>query len=63
MSEEETYDIFDKIKAIEEFLEYGEKTYEVGHKGYFSGGGWAATVLRYHLKELEEEARRGYERA
>jgi hypothetical protein len=48
--------------ALEQFLEYGEQSYdpdmasgEQGHKGYFSGSGWAARCLRYHLKKLRAQ--------
>ena len=49
-------EVFDQdaiTKAIKDFLEYGEKSFRgVGHQGYFSGGGFAARVLRYHLEQL-----------
>ena len=45
--------------ALSAFLEYGEQSYrpdcadhDVGHRGYFSGPGWAARCLRYHLDNL-----------
>lgn len=48
--------------AIEQFLEYGEDSFapekepkERGHRGYFSGGGWAARALRFHLAQLKEQ--------
>ncbi len=58
----ETFTKNQVIDAIKSFLEYGEKTLvidkisgEPGHKGYFSGIGWAARCLRFHLEELKEE--------
>lgn len=39
--------------AIEQWLEYGEASQGKAHHGYFSGIGWAARVLRFHLVELE----------
>jgi len=49
------------IAAIRQWLEYGESTFNPdkdfninnpGHGGYFSGYGWAARCLRYHLEQL-----------
>ena len=52
-----TFDKVETIKSIEQFLVYGEQTYEPkgsnGHAGYFSGDGWAAKVLRSHLEDLK----------
>lgn len=50
--------------ALGQWLEYGEKSYipnhkfsDKGHAGYFSGVGWAARCLRYHLaKRVSGEA-------
>jgi hypothetical protein len=50
------------IEAIRQFLNYGEETYNpkelvgktFGHRGYFSGDGWAASCLRAHLEELKK---------
>ena len=38
--------------AIRQWLDYGEQEFQKSQHGYFSGGGWAARCLRYHLKEL-----------
>jgi hypothetical protein len=38
------------VHAIENWLEYGQQEYGKSQQGYFSGGGWAARVLR-SLKE------------
>ena len=58
----ETFTKNQVVDAIESFLEYGEKTFVeekeiggLGQKGYFSGNGWAARCLRYHLEELKGE--------
>ncbi len=55
----ETFDKSETIKSIKQFLDYGEQSYEPkgsdGHAGYFSGDGWAARVLRSHLKDLKRE--------
>ena len=47
--------------AVRRFLEFGEESYvpgnrpfKSGHHGYYSGSGWAARVLRYHLQQLRE---------
>jgi hypothetical protein len=42
------------IQAIESWLEVGEEGYEQWHHGYFSGHGWAARCLRWHLEQLKE---------
>jgi hypothetical protein len=56
------YDAHEVRNAIKCFLDYGEDTYRPdktpgdgkgGHGGYFSGHGWAASVLRWHLEQLE----------
>ena len=48
----ETFTQLEVLCAIEQFLEYGEKTYHTAHKGYFSKSGWAARCLRFHRDEL-----------
>ena len=40
------------IVAIRDFLKYGGDQYGVSQQGYFSGGGFAAAALRYHLDVL-----------
>lgn len=62
MEEEiENFNTKDVVVAICAFLKYGEDTFnpnkkrkEPGHKGYFSGDGWAARCLRYHKEQLEK---------
>jgi len=51
-------EVFDEVQinmAIKQFLDYGEESFapdkDFGHGGYFSGGGWAAKCLRYHLEQ------------
>lgn len=41
--------------AIRAFLEFGEQSFKepIQQRGYFSGGGWAARCLRWHLEQLE----------
>lgn len=41
--------------AIEQFLEYGEQQYGGSQHGYFSGSGWAARCLRFHLEKLKSK--------
>jgi len=53
IDKEETF-TDDQVKmAIESFLEHGEHSFEVSHKGYYSGYGWAARCLRFHLKQIK----------
>lgn len=54
---QETFTPNQHISGISAFLDYGEQTFNPedssqpgGHKGYFSGPGWAARCTR-HLKE------------
>lgn len=51
----ETFDKDQILNAIESFLKYGEDSVMIAHKGYFCGNGWAATCLRFHLKQLNEK--------
>jgi len=47
----------DVVKAIRQWLQWGEDAYARDEQGgYFSGGGWAAVMLRGHLAALEVEA-------
>ena len=46
-------------KSIESFLEYGEDEFGNSHGGYFSGDGWAARVLKWHLNQLKFENSKG----
>ena len=41
------------IAAIRSFIEHGEVNYGKCHQGYLSNSGFAARVLKYHLKQLE----------
>lgn len=41
--------------AIQQFLQWGENEYGKSQQGYFSGDGWAARVLRYHLVQLRAQ--------
>lgn len=51
----ETFSQTQVMMSIKQFLEYGEDTCfeEMGHRGYYSGHGWAARCLRFHLRKLE----------
>lgn len=40
--------------AIEQFLDYGNQSLEIGHHGYFSKGGWAWECLNWYLNKIEE---------
>jgi len=53
-NEEETFTEDQITIAIEQWLDYGEQSFEQCHLGYFSGGGWAARCLRYHLRQREK---------
>lgn len=55
MCNEEKFTKDQTIAAVESFLEYGEKEYGKSQQGYFSGRGWAARCLRFHLKSLKED--------
>lgn len=50
----ETFNSFHVQSAIRDFLEYGEGERGKSHQGYFSGSGWAARCLRWHLEKLRE---------
>lgn len=50
---EETFTDSQVIAAIREFLKYGEQEFNKSHSGYFSGDGWAARCLRFHMGKLE----------
>ena len=50
------------ISALKGWADYGEQTYvpekatgELGHRGYFSGQGWAARVIRSVIAEMENQ--------
>lgn len=55
LNDNEQFDNDQIIKAIEQWLEYGNKQYLKSQQGYFSGFGWAARALRFHLKQLKEK--------
>lgn len=50
--EKEIFTHDDIIHALISWLKFGEDELDKGHKGYFSGGGWAARVMRSHLDSL-----------
>lgn len=43
------------VASLEQFLKYGESQNGKSHSGYFSGNGFAARCLRWHLEELKRE--------
>lgn len=52
----------DTIDAVHSFLMYGESGFTeeaelIGnqHRGYYSGSGWAARVLRQHFEDLKKD--------
>ena len=49
----ETFDPWQVQCAIEQFLQYGEEQFLKSQQGYYSGSGWAARCLRFHLEELK----------
>lgn len=56
---EETFTYEEQKEAISHFINYGECSYVPnkpdnvpGHCGQFSGRGWAARCLRYHLEHF-----------
>lgn len=53
----ETFTDADVRHVIEQFVEWGERAFTRGEqKGYFSGDGYAARCLRFHLAALETAA-------
>lgn len=54
---DETFNRHQVIHAIRAFLKYGEDSYSKCHQGYFAHGGFAARVLRFHLKSLQMEGK------
>ncbi len=57
---EETFTQSEIIAALGSFLKFGEMSHvpgnmplHYGHRGYFSGPGFAARALRYHLEQLQ----------
>lgn len=55
MTNEPEFSNADVIEAIKDFLEFGEDSYDCCQRGYFSGDGYAARCLRYHLEQLQRE--------
>lgn len=55
ISDQETFSKEQVQIAIKQFLEWGEKEYKHSQEGYFSGDGWAARCLRWHLEQLKNE--------
>jgi hypothetical protein len=52
----ETFSSVQVKLSIEQFLQYGEEQFLKSQRGYFSGNGWAARCLRFHLQELKGNA-------
>lgn len=52
MSQHDQFTTGQVESAIKDFLKFGEDQNGIGHKGYFSGSGWAANCLRSHLAAL-----------
>jgi len=52
---EETFTLGQIRDAIQCFLQFGDSSLGCCQKGYFSGGGWAARALRYHLSTLQDD--------
>lgn len=50
---EETFTKEQIEHSIKSFLDYGEEQFGKSQQGYFSGGGFAARCLRYHLTQLK----------
>ncbi len=53
---EETFTSDEVRHSLRSFLDWGEKEFGKAQKGYFSGGGFAARAVRWHLKQLENAA-------
>lgn len=51
--ETETFTDSQIENAVEQFLKFGEDQYQKSQEGYYSGSGWAARCLRYHLEQLK----------
>jgi hypothetical protein len=54
----ETFTVEEVQQAILSFLGYGEAQYGKSHHGYFSGQGFAARALRFHLDRLVSDNRK-----
>jgi hypothetical protein len=57
----ETFTPEEVQQAIRSFLEYGKQQYGKSQQGYFSGDGFAARALRFHLDRLLSDNRKGDE--
>lgn len=64
--ETETFTDDDVIRAIEQWLKYGEDSYipcgerlpsgmTRGHHGNYAGCGWASRCLRWHLWQFQQQ--------
>lgn len=53
MSGPETFSDWEVEQAVRQFLEFGEQQHGRAQNGYYSGGGWAARCLRFHLEQLQ----------
>ena len=62
--DKEAFSDSEVAKAIKQFIDYAEETFNQhkttspsspGHGGYFSGNGWAARCLKWHLKQLKTD--------
>jgi hypothetical protein len=42
------------ISAIEQFLRFGDETYEESHNGYYSTGGWPYEVLKEFVSKVNK---------
>lgn len=52
ITDQETFTIGEIQCAIAQFLKYGEDEFEKSQQGYFSGNGFAARALRFHLNQI-----------
>lgn len=57
----ETFTQEEVKQAIRSFLSYGEEQYGKSQQGYFSGPGFAARALRFHLDRLTSDNRKSDE--
>lgn len=54
----ETFTPEEVQQAIRSFIAYGEDQYGKSQQGYFSGNGFAARALRFHLDRLTSDNRK-----
>ena len=57
----ETFTPEEVQQSIRSFLAYGEDQYGKSQQGYFSGQGFAARALRFHLERLTSDNRKSDE--